>query len=393
MAEPLLYLVHRIPYPPRKGDKIRSYHLLQHLRARYEVHLGAFVDDPADWAHEPALRELCAGCCLVPLHPHQARLRSLKGLWQHRALTLPYYEDTRLRQWVNERRHIRRVVVFSSAMAQYVDPWPEPSQRLMDFVDVDSDKWAQYAPTRPWPFSWIYRRESRLLLAYERHVAGRFTASWFVSPHETRLFTALAPETADRVHCFENGVDTAYFSPDLSHANPYPPEQVALVMTGAMDYWPNVDAALWFAREIFPVLLQHHPHARFYVVGAHPTPAVRQLAGQDGIVVTGAVEDVRPYLAHAHAVVAPLRMARGVQNKVLEGLAMARPVVATPQAVAGLQPELREHCEVANDVHQWVEQLSRRLASPTRSLPENRNAVQRHHDWERNLSLLDRHLA
>src|SRR6185437_3003522 len=335
----LLYLVHRIPYPPDKGDKIRSYHLLKHLSEHYRIHLGAFIDEEKDWKYLDKVKNLCSGeTCFANLNPKAARLRSLSGLFSGQPLTLPYYWDGGLQTWVDsvlETRPIRNILVFSSAMAQYVNH-TGPIRRIIDFVDIDSDKWLQYSATKTWPMSWIYRRESRLLLSYERKVAKDFDSAPFVSEIEANLFKQLAPEAATKVTYFNNGVDADYFSPQNIYPNPYPAGIEALVFIGAMDYWANVDAVEWFARSIFPAIRAQLPEIEFHIVGARPVAEVMALTVLPGVTVTGSVPDVRPYLAHASLAVAPLRIARGIQNKVLEAMAMEKIVIASPQAVEGI---------------------------------------------------------
>lgn len=337
----LLLLVHRLPYPPNKGDKIRSHHLLRELARVYRVHLGTFVDDADDWQHVPAVRALCASACFAPLSPRRARLRSLGALLAGRALSLDYYRDDTMRAWVAATmaaHRISRIVVFSAPMAQYAAAWPE-AFRVVDFCDVDSAKWRQYAQRKSWLAGLVYRYEAHRLLRYERHVAANCDAALFVSRQEAELFRRLAPESAARVGYFNNGVDARHFAPDGGHADPYEAGRRAIVFTGAMDYWPNVDAVSWFAHEIWPEVRARQPLARFHIVGARPSEQVRRLARLPGVSVSGTVPDVRPYLAHAALVVAPLRVARGVQNKVLEAMAMARTVVLTPQALEGIDAQ------------------------------------------------------
>lgn len=340
MTRNLLFLSHRIPYPPDKGDKIRSWHLLKHLASQWQVHLGAFVDDPDDWRHAPVLESICADVKLQRIEPASRKLRSLTGLLTGEALSLPYYRDAELSAWVEARlaSGIDAIVVYSSAMAQFVMQ-PDATRRIMDFVDIDSDKWLQYAQTKTWPMSWIFRREGRRLLDWERRVAQRFDAGLFVSASEAADFRKLAPESADRIGYFNNGVDSDYFSPMSHYPTPYPAGRRVLAFTGAMDYWPNVDAVTWFAREVLPAVRQRHPDVVFYIVGSKPSAEVCALAGE-AVIVTGRVEDVRPYLAHAAAVVAPLRIARGIQNKVLEAMAMAKTVISSPQALEGIAARL-----------------------------------------------------
>ncbi|HEY5800267.1 MAG TPA: TIGR03087 family PEP-CTERM/XrtA system glycosyltransferase [Burkholderiaceae bacterium] len=334
----LLFLAHRIPFPPNKGDKIRSYHLLKHLAERYHVHLGTFIDDEHDWQYVDKVKGLCASTYFGRINPGTARVKSLAGLLTGEPLSLAYYRDAGLRRWIGEtmRQHpVERFFVFSSAMAQFVPPHVY-GKRVIDFVDIDSDKWAQYAANKSWPASLIYKREARRLLAYERRIAGEFDASLFVSDAEAQLFRTMAPEHAQKISYFANGVDTDYFSPAHSSANPYPADQAAIVFTGAMDYWPNIDAVDWFASKVLPNVRAQVANAVFYIVGSKPSSQVQALGKLPGVVVTGRVEDVRPYLAHARCAVAPLRIARGIQNKVLEAMAMAKTVLVTPQALEGI---------------------------------------------------------
>lgn len=390
----LLFLTHRIPYPPDKGDKIRSFHLLQHLARRYRVHLGAFIDDAQDWSHVEHLRGICGETCFVALRPALAKLLSLTALATGEPLTLRYFRDARLARWVGEllvSRGVDRILAFSSAMAQYVEHASTAgTRRVVDFVDLDSDKWRQYGERSRGPVRWLYRREGERLFEYERRYAKTFDASLFVSEAEARLFTARAPETAARISVVRNGVDTEYFSPERPYPDPYAAGEAALVFTGAMDYRANVDAVAWFAREVFPRVRSGFPQASFYIVGARPTSMVRDLAKLAGVRVTGTVSDVRPYLAHARAAVAPLRMARGVQNKVLEAMAMARPVVATSQAVAGITP-CAELLEWSADAPEAVAQLlTKALREPSNDALGDalRAHVIRHYSWRDNLARL-----
>lgn len=394
--EELLLLVHRIPYPPNKGDKIRSYHLLKHLSRNFRVHLGAFVDTPEDWAYKQTLNEQLTGTMkLLPLNPRWARLRSAYGLLSGEPLTLPYYRSAAMQGWVDTLmadRPIRHAVVYSSAMAQYLTAYPN-LHRVIDFVDVDSDKWGQYAERKPWPINWVYRREARTLLAYERRIAGSFDASTFVSPAESELFQQLAPECATRVGYYSNGVDLEYFSPARNYDTPYLPGERALVFTGAMDYWANVDAVAWFAREVFTAIHAQFPETRFYIVGSRPTAEVQALAG-DAIIVTGSVPDIRPYLAHAQIAVAPLRIARGIQNKVLEAMAMAKAVVVSPQALEGIAAEPGFEVLLAPDAAAFIAHIAAQLAQPDATLGQAaRRRVEQSYSWEGSLQRVDQLLA
>lgn len=386
----LLFLAHRIPYPPDKGDKIRAWHLLRHLAQHYRVHLGAFVDDPDDWRHCDKLRALCASTCFVKLNPRLGKLRALGGLLSGEALTLPYYRDAGLQAWVNAhlKRGVKRVLAYSSAMARFAMA-AHDTRRVMDFVDIDSDKWRQYADSKSWPLSWVYRREGERLLAWERKVANTFDASLFVSAREAEDFRALAPEAAARIGHYNNGVDADYFSPEREYSNPYPEAATAIAFTGAMDYWPNIDAVIWYARTVFPDLRARHPHLLFAIVGSRPAAQVRELAALPGVLVTGRVDDVRPWLAHARVVVAPLRIARGIQNKVLEGMAMARNLVATPQALEGIPVQVGSEVRQASDSVELLNETLAAIAGPDLG-PAARARVLNDFTWDRALARVDR---
>jgi sugar transferase (PEP-CTERM/EpsH1 system associated) len=391
----LLFLAHRIPYPPDKGDKIRSFHLLQHLARRYKVHVGAFIDDPRDWRYVEDVRKMCGETCFVALHPMRAKLLSLVALATGEPLSLRYFRNAALARWIGHllgSRPVERALVFSSAMAQYLEEAPAPAmRRVLDFVDLDSDKWRQYGERSRGPLRWLYRREGRILFECERRYAGTFDASLFVSEAEARLFTSQAAETSRRVSVVKNGVDTEYFSPQRVYPNPYAADEAVLVFTGAMDYWANVDAVTWFARDVFPKVRGDFPQACLYIVGARPAREVLDLAKLPGVRVTGAVPDTRPYLAHARVAVAPLRLARGVQNKVLEAMAMARPVVASPQAVAGIGPcaELQKWSADAPDALARLLVKSLRDPAPAALGESLRAHVLKHYSWSENLARVE----
>ena len=335
----LLFLAHRLPYPPNKGDKIRSFHWLAHLARRYRVYLGAFVDDPNDFQYEAEVAKYCEDYCIRPLGRVGRLVGTASAYFRGQPLTLGYYADSRLQAWIDavvSKKGIRRAFVFSAAMAQFVETSGQCSI-VTDLVDVDSEKWRQYSTRRSWPLSYLLAREARKLLEYERETAKRSARVLFVTSREARLFTELAPETAGNVHVVENGVDVEYFSPDRVYVDPYSTGARVLVFTGAMDYWANVDAVSWFVSEILPQVRARVHGAEFWIVGARPTRVVRNLAAAPGVHVTGTVPDVRPYLQHARAAVIPLRVARGIQNKVLEAFALGRPVVATSAALDALE--------------------------------------------------------
>jgi sugar transferase (PEP-CTERM/EpsH1 system associated) len=399
----ILYLVHRLPFPPNKGDKVRSYHLLKHLLAKHRVFLGTFVDTPEDEVFASAVHELCPEHYIERLHPWVQKIASLKGLMTQEPLTLVYYRSVAFKAWVDKtlaEQAIDAIVIFSSAMAQYV---PHKSgvmtpPLLVDFVDVDSEKWLQYSAAMHWPVSWVYRREGRLLRAFETSTALRSRKSFFVTESETDLFKKVAPGCAGKLLPLSNGVDTQFYSSDPARLSPYTEvtsaaQAMVIVFTGAMDYWPNIDAVVWFRHEVWPRLSHAWPQLRFYIVGRHPSPSVLALA-TDRVVVTGTVADVRPYLQYARVVVAPLRVARGVQNKILEAMAMSRPVVAALSCAKVINASPDELVGTTG-ADGFLQEISALLNAPEAAELRGelaRKRVIESYGWSAHLSGIDRYL-
>jgi sugar transferase (PEP-CTERM/EpsH1 system associated) len=391
----VLFLCHRIPYPPDKGDKIRSWQLFRHLCSRAEVHLGCFVDDPADAAHRPRLEALAASSCFRPLNPRLAKLRALRGFVTGAPLTLPYYADRGLRAWV--RRTVAAAppdlaVAFSSAMTPYIQGLPEGTATLLDMVDVDSAKWRAYAERHGPLGRVVYGREGRRLSEAERHFAEICDATFIISEPERKLLG----QAAGRATVLGNGTDLDLFDPARPWPSPFPDGAQPLVFTGAMDYPPNAEAAGWFARYVLPEVRASHPAAEFWIVGARPPREVQALGDLPGVVVTGRVPEMPPYLAHAALAVAPLRTARGVQNKVLEAMAMARTVVATPAAFEGIDAAPGRELCIAAAADAQARTIVALLSDPARRTAIGqaaRRRMERDYGWAARMAQVDDLLA
>ena len=342
MTSEILFLAHRIPFPPDRGDKIRSHHILKALARLAPVHVGTFADDEQD--HDPeAELALTAATYHIAYRTKPLAIAALQALATRRPVSLPAFADSGLGIFVREtlaRRPISTIYAFSSQMAQYI-PTDFAGRVVMDFVDVDSAKFEAYAANAGQPLKTIYAREGRLLAAYEAEVARRADLSLLVTEEEAALFRArLDPATraASDVRALGNGTDcntfsSAIVSPAPELASTRGPH---LLFTGQMDYPPNVAAVVRFATRIMPAIRAQVPEAQFHIVGRKPSPAVNSLEGQAGTRVWGRVEDMRSWLAGADLVVAPLEIARGVQNKVLEAMSMGRPVLLSPGAATGI---------------------------------------------------------
>lgn len=384
----ILFLAHRVPFPPDRGDKIRAFNILNHLARDHRVHLLAFADDPADMGHDEALGRLTCDREILWRGKSQA-VAGVQALLSGKPLSLTAFDHPKARRAISDMlacHPIDTIYVFSSQMAQYV-PLDWQQRVVMDFVDMDSAKFATYGATGAGFTGWMMRREARLLAEYERVVADRADASLFVSEAEAALFRRHGG--GGRVHAVENGIDTALFDPSESFERIDAPPKLIL-FTGQMDYRPNIEGVTWFAEAILPLIRLRHPDARFAIVGRKPTDAVMALARHPGVSVTGEVPDVRPWLQAASVVVAPLKLARGVQNKVLEAMAMARPVVASTAAATGIDHGgTIETGETAHDIAAAIDRL---LADPVRAADQGMAARQRvidHYGWDARLSALD----
>lgn len=390
MTKPhFLYLAHRIPFPPDKGEKIRAWKTVEHLSRNYRVHLGAFVDRPEDFAHEAHLRSVCEGVCLVPLNKRIATLKSAQGFVTGEPLTLPYYRDRRMAAFVARCRALGLAaeMAFSSSMAPYIAA-RSSAPRIIDLCDADSAKWTEYARRRPWPMSAVYGREGRRLAEFETSVINWADETFAISEEEADLLGSRDGVERD-VRWFCNGVDASFFAPGAVAPHESAP---TIAFTGAMDYWANVDATLWFAAEIWPKVRAAVPNATFAVVGANPAREISALGGKDGISVTGRVADVRPYVESAALVVAPMRIARGVQNKVLEAMAMGKAVVSTPAGLEGIDATIGKEALAAASPASFAAEIIRLLENrgAARAIGEAaRSRILSDYQWPMQLAKLD----
>jgi sugar transferase (PEP-CTERM/EpsH1 system associated) len=308
-----------------------------------------------------------------------------------RPLTVAYFDEPELHHRVRARMTSERfdlALVCSSGMAQYVAPFCN-LPKVIQFTDLDSQKWHLYANDSRFPKSLVYRTEADRLLRYERQIARTFDYSMFCSDRELQDFRRLSPETP--AGCVRNGVDTHYFRPTAE-----PKDPAGLVFTGVMNYRPNVDGVVWFCSEVFPRIRERVPEATFTICGAHPSRSVRALARSPGVRVTGPVADVRPYLARATVAVVPVRIARGLQNKLLEAMAMGLPAVTTTAAHGGLDAAAGRElfvADAATDFASTVVRLLRdsRLRDATGHAA--RRATETRYGWDKSLARLDEIIA
>lgn len=334
----ILFLAHRFPYPPDRGDKIRSWHILKALTAIAPVHVCCMVDDPRDLDHLCVLEDICETVSVV-LHRTSKMMAMAIGLASGKPASVAAYTSPALQKKIDHilnHYQIDTIFAFSGQMAQFVPKNTQARRFVMDFVDVDSAKFMGYANQNRGPKAFANRFEGERLAAFEREIATRADVSLFVSNAEADLFRNASGFIAPHVQALENGIDLDRFDPALPRKSVKALETPLIVFTGQMDYPPNVEAVTNFARATMPKIRRISPDACFVIVGRAPTAQVRALARLDGVSVTGEVPDTRDWLAAADVVVAPLTLARGVQNKVLEAMAMAKAVVASSAAAEGI---------------------------------------------------------
>lgn len=394
----ILFLCHRIPYPPNKGEKIRSFNILKYLTRTHAVSVGCLIDDPKDLPLVPTLAKQTQNTFFDHFSPRYKKAASaVKAFFRGQPISVPYFYSKKLQTELDtfiDNNPVDTVICSSSPSAEYIfhskhyKSSLQKANLVMDFIDMDSQKWQQYAEREKFPLSLIYQREAKYLLKYEKRIADEFDKLIIVSETEKRLFHNFMP--TQKIHAISNGVDLDTFYPEYISATRL--NSPALVFTGAMDYWPNIDGALWFSQKVLPRIQSVFPETCFYVVGSNPAPQLKALSKEKGVIVTGFVEDVRNYIVQADVCVIPLHIARGIQNKVLEAMAMGRPVVCTPEAAEGLNINPGEDISVQKDEVSFANTIISLLKNKGDASILGTNArkcMEKNYSWDKNLRLLD----
>ena len=408
----ILFLCHRIPYPPNKGDKIRSFNEVKYLSKKHKIYLAFLIDDEKDLPYVNELKKYCETIDYDFIRPGWQKIKSLPYLLSRKPFTVPYFYSKKLQKAVDYRLSTVKfdaVFAFSSPMAEYVFkskifPLPDGERGrvrggypklIIDFVDVDSDKWRMYAEYSKFPKTLIYKNEWKSLMAYEKKIGKAFDISIFVSDAEVKLFKSFAPDV--NAISIPNGVDLSYFS-NTTNKTIRSNEQKGfnILFTGAMDYFPNEDGVLYFYYKIWPIIKDKLPQARFYIVGNNQSRRVKNIAKRDkDIIVTGYVSDVRDYFSITDIFIAPLRVARGIQNKVLEALAAGLPVVATPQAVQGITIKPQDEGEylfIEDSAFNFSDRIIQLAGEPLNgnTFQRSQSFLMQNHDWAKNMTLLEK---
>lgn len=388
----ILFLSQRVPYPPNRGDRITTYHEIRVLARRHEVHVAALAESEAEAAGVEELRKICPVVDVAILPRWRSKVQAAGLALSPLPLTLPFYFSPELAAkvaWRLATTQFDLIHAYSSSTAQYVD-WAGHLPRVMQFADLDSLKWREMASMTRFPKSAVYSAEAVRLLWYERSVARRFQRCLVVTEEERQEMVRAIPHARSAVAA--NGVDVDYFAPELvERLGPAEPDR--LVFVGVMDYYPNEEGMEFFCREVLPLIRERRPAVALSIVGARPTDKVKALGELPGVTVTGAVDDIRPFMARAAVAVVPLRLARGVQNKVLEALSMGIPVVCSTAAFTGSKAVAGEHGLVADDPRQLADHVVALLEDPARRAAmgrKGRELMVAQYSWEAQVAKLER---
>ena len=387
----ILFLAHRIPYPPNKGDKIRSWNFLSRIAKHHTVHAAFFVDDEQDLKYVPVVQKVVASLCFEKVTPLFQKILSLRGFLNGTSLTEFAYPTKKLRKYCSDlisKGEIDYIFLFSAASAVML-PKECTVNMIADLVDVDSEKWKSYSKSAAWPLSLVYAREGRKLAVYEERIVTQADISILVSEDEAKVLRDHIPLLGHKILAVPNGVDTHIFD---SSKYPTPPSRKSVIFTGAMDYQPNIEAVEWFCQNVWAKIKLRHPGATFTIAGGPDVVRIKKLETYEGVSVLGYVDDMAMVLSEANIVVAPLRTARGIQNKVLEALSMAKPVVATSLANEGINAQDDTHLIVANDPVPFANAVNKLLENEERQAGlgrAGRKYVQNHFSWSRSFRTLN----
>lgn len=397
----IVILSQRVPFPPNKGEKIRTFNQLKYLsELGHQIHLFSPHEDKTEIEYFDTLNKLlCQTVTTSRLKPRALRL--LTGLAKNQSLSVANFYDSTLQQYLDEfllANNIDAILCGASSMAEYIfkssvlKTLNNKPLLIMDFMDVDSDKWGQYRQSSSFPMNIVYAREQRLLSKYEKQIVACFDTCYLIAQAEVDLFNQRVIKS-EKVHVMGNGLDTTSF---------YPPHNKILnaapvfLFTGVMDYKPNEDAVIWFVKECWPAIIAKHAKAKFIVAGMNPSADIQKLGNNKNIEVTGFVEDILPYYHQADIFVAPFRLARGVQNKVLQAFSCALPVISTPMGAEGISCIANEHILIASTPNEFICYVNMLINQPEQAKIIGANARQliaKSYSWQGQLQPLNQLLS
>lgn len=384
----ILYLCHRFPFPPKRGGKIRPFNMIRHLSATHTVTVASLVRSETEAREGEGIAAHCAEVLTGRVDDRIQAARMVARLPTSRPSSFGFFYSPELARKIRTalaRKRYDLIFVHCSSVAPYVEHVRDVP-KILDFGDMDSQKWLEYARYKRLPLSLGYRLEGLKLLREEKRLARRFDLCTATTRAEWETLEGYGLNVP--TDWFPNGVDSEYFAPD---DRPYDPDTLSFI--GRMDYYPNQECMFEFCARVLPRLRARRPNVRLVIVGADPSPAVRKLGELPGVTVTGSVPDVRPHVRRSALMVAPLNIARGTQNKILEAMAMGVPVVTSRVAAGGVDALDEQHLLVAQDIDGYVAQILRLLEQPAeraRLAQAGRARVRTQHAWPNSMRRLDR---
>lgn len=396
----ILFIAQRIPYPANKGEKIRSFNQIKFLADMgHNIHVISPIENETEVEYCEQLAQFKNIHCEFKKLPAKS-LRLLVGFFKNEAMSVANFYSNALQSTIDfalKAHHFDAVICTSSAVAKYVfasktlNQLPKKPMLLMDFMDLDSDKWRQYADKASFLMRRVYQREAKLISQYELKIQKSFDACFFIADAEIDLFKQTTGDV-DNIHLLGNGMNTKEFYPAPHPTNNQSPK---FIFTGVMDYKPNVDAVVWFVEHIWKEVIKQHPDAEFIIAGMNPNSTVQNLKKYPGITITGFVDDILPYYHQADYFVAPFRLARGVQNKVLQAFACGLPVISTPMGAEGITCEVNKDILIANNTDEFLTAINSLESNSTLKASITENALKLiydHYSWSGKLQKLDKEL-
>ncbi len=392
-----LYLAQRVPFPPNKGEKLRSFHQINFLRQQgIAITVAAPLENEGEL---PYFHQLKAGYGCEVLHAPLGNkiMRYVSGLIRNASMSEAHFYSSELQQQIDTliaEGKIDAIICTASSMAGYVfrsstlKALTKNTTLIMDFMDMDSNKWDQYSEAASFPMSWVYKREAACIRRLEKQVGDTFDACFFVAEPETQMFNSENPSIKAQVITIGNGIDPSEFYPAATPAETMAPR---LLFAGVMDYAPNVDAMIWFYQHVWPNVKAKWPDATLTIAGMNPTPEISGLDAQPGITVTGFVEEILPYFHQSNIFIAPFRIARGIQNKILQAFACGLPVVATSMGAEGIIYTDGENIRVGDSPQAMFEAIETYMTNQAIYQQTRQSAIETiatHYSWQSKLQSL-----